>query len=150
MAKKTSKKKIKQAPLEQRVDFIGLAQLLSSIQDRVTTLTAKTDKALIEIEDRIDRAWTLQDSREGVASKNRAEIEKFAKGTTDSMYALRDNTQKAFTSVSNDLQAFKESLQRFNERLGRVESRVSEIEDFKSRLVSRIVAAASQAVAEED
>jgi hypothetical protein len=70
----------------------------------------------------------LQNSREGVASKNRTEIEKFSKNTTDSMYALRDSTQKAFTNVATDIQSAKNTLQRLNERISIVESRLSEVE----------------------
>jgi uncharacterized phage infection (PIP) family protein YhgE len=124
MAKKKSKKKVSKSASQNA----ALAGLLVQLQARVTNLTEETNKALSGIQGQVDRAWELQNSREGVASKNRVEIEKFSKNTTDSIYALRDNTQKAFTNVATDIQSLKTALQRLNERVGLVESRLTEVE----------------------
>jgi vacuolar-type H+-ATPase subunit I/STV1 len=124
MAKKILKKTTKKSASQNA----ALASLLVQLQARVTNLTNETNAALAGIQSQVDRAWELQNSREGVASKNRTEIEKFSKNTTDSMYALRDSTQKAFTNVATDIQSAKNTLQRLNERISIVESRLSEVE----------------------
>lgn len=126
MAKKkiVAKKKVSKSASQNA----AVASLLIHLQDRVTNLTEETNKALSGIQNQVDRAWTLENSREGVAAKNRTELEKFAKNTTDSIYALRDSTQKAFTNVATDISGLKQLAQRLNERVGITESRLIELE----------------------
>lgn len=138
MAIKKSKKVSKSASQN-----AALASLLVSLQERVTGLTAEMNKALTDIRNEVNRAWALGNSREAVASKNRVELEKFGKNVTDSLYVLRDNTQKAFTTVATDTQSLKNTLQRLNERVGIAESLLTEVEtkakvseDFRKLIVS--------------
>lgn len=88
----------------------ALVALIAQIQDRLTKVTEDANTALAGLQEQVDRAWRLQDSREGVAKTNTAELEKFGKNVTASMYALRDSTQKAFTNTAKDIEVLKNRL----------------------------------------
>ena len=116
--------------------------LLNQIQDRVTQVSATVDQNLYDaraafavhraeinqthdklskLRNDVDRAWNVQDSRETIASKNRAEIESYAKNTTASLYALREQVQKAFTRVANDIDLLRNQLNGLSIRLTALE-----------------------------
>jgi chromosome segregation ATPase len=102
--------------LSKRIDeiYASLYGLSQRINDVVAILDSQREQ--------IDRAWTLQDSREAVAAKNTESLEKFGKNVTASLYALRDSTQKAFDANAKELIKITTSIQKLNERMGRAES----------------------------
>lgn len=136
--KRKASKKAKKIKTSFASTNAALITLLAQIQDRVTAVQT-------ELQTQIDRAWQLQESREGVAAKNTREFEKYGKNTTDSIYALRDSTAKAFSNVAKDIEAVKQIAQRLNERAGIAESKIVALEtkakvaeDFRRLLVETI------------
>lgn len=79
-------------------------------QDLVTATFTDLRNRLDGLRAEVDRAWALNNTREGVAIKNRVEVEKYAADTTKSIYALRDNTQTAFSQVARDIARLQNAI----------------------------------------
>src|SRR6266702_8069979 len=117
MAKK--KIKVSKAALQNA----AFASSLTQLHNRLTAVHTEASIKLEGLQNQVNRAWSLQDSRNAVAVKNNTEVEKFGKNTTQSFYALRDSTQKAFTNVANDIQNLSDRISLAVGRLTEIENR---------------------------
>ena len=116
------------------------AELLQAFQTRLDALTVRTNAvgrdqqvhraAIDSILERerintvkwVDTNRLAQNSIEDIATQK-----DHNKKVTESLYALRDSTAKAFDGVSQDMKNALLTLQRFNERLGRGESQIASL-----------------------
>ena len=116
------------------------AELLQAFQTRLDALTVRTNAvgrdqqvhraAIDSILGRerfntvkwVDTNRLAQNSIEDIATQK-----DHNKKVTESLYALRDSTAKAFDGVSQDMKNALLTLQRFNERLGRGESQIASL-----------------------
>lgn len=129
-----AKKKIKVS--KAAFQSAAFASSLAQLQNRVTQLATDVTVKLAGLQDQVNRAWSLQDSRNAVVVKNNAEIEKFGKNTTASFYALRDSTQKAFTNVANDIQILSDRIFHAVGRLTEIENHLPKVK-LKKKKVKR-------------
>ena len=116
------------------------AELLQAFQTRLDALTVRTNAvgrdqqvhraAIDSILERerintvkwVDTNRLAQNLTEDIATQK-----DHNKKVTESLYALRDSTAKAFDGVSQDMKNALLTLQRFNERLGRGESQIASL-----------------------
>ena len=116
------------------------AELLQAFQTRLDALTVRTNAvgrdqqvhraAIDSILERerintvkwVDTNRLAQNLTEDIATQK-----DHNKKVTESLYALRDSTAKAFDDVSQDMKNALLTLQRFNERLGRGESQIASL-----------------------
>jgi len=96
-------------------------------QDLVTGTFTDVRNRLDALRAEVERAWTLQNSREAIASKNRQEIEKYAADTTASIYALRNSAQNAFSQIARDIERLQNSINDKDRRIVSLEQQVSAI-----------------------
>ena len=120
--------------------FGKTAELLQALQTRLDALTVRTNAvgrdrqvhraAIDSILERerintvkwVDTNRLAQNLTEDIATQK-----DHNKKVTESLYALRDSTAKAFDDVSQDMKNALLTLQRFNERLGRGESQIASL-----------------------
>jgi len=96
-------------------------QFQDLITGTITDLRNRLDAVRVEVE----RAWTLQNSREAIASKNRQELEKYAADTTASIYALRNSAQTAFSQIARDIERLQNSINDKDRRITSLEQQVN-------------------------
>jgi len=96
-------------------------------QDLVTGTFTDVRNRLDAVRVEVERAWTLQNSREAIASKNRQEVEKYAADTTASIYALRNSAQTAFGQIARDIERLQNSINDKDRRIVSLEQQVSAI-----------------------
>jgi len=113
--------------------------LIQSVSQRLTKTAAEIGQVQDGLQVQIDRAWQLQDSRNGVIQKNNKEFEKYSANTTASIYALRDNTQKAFSDVAKDIDAVKKLATQRNLQqeidIAALKTQVKVLNDFRRFVV---------------
>ena len=115
-----------------KVPYAEIAQLLSQFAERADGLAAaqtkikdSTDLSLFHAHENTNflrkQVRDLQDLQKLQGDVNAAQKQTNV-GTTDSLYALRDSTAKAFDGVSKDVKQMLVVTQKLNERLSKVES----------------------------
>ena len=116
------------------------AELLQAFQTRLDALTVRTNAvgrdrqvhraaidSILERERTNTVKWVDTNRLAQNLTEDIATQKDHNKKVTESLYALRDSTAKAFDGVSQDMKNALLTLQRFNERLGRGESQIASL-----------------------
>lgn len=115
MAKQKKASKAKKAP------YAEIVSLLTKLQDRIDTVS---NRVTLVGNDASQSRDTIASFNRGFGVYSTGQSEKNKK-FTDSLYALRDSTAKAFDNVTADMKNALAAIQRLGERIDKLENKVS-------------------------